>query len=143
MPGHRSSASSVRDGVGCIFVRVFLTELCAVPDLPQPYPAGDDTKQNAHVFEHRVKIANLDGSSNCGVIDLNRRDSFVLKAKQSGNELDSACWHIAMLAAHDKADNYVRAHPSDEGGPLFNNHAFSHRKVPNHARARIMHTIVL
>lgn len=36
--------------------QLFLTELCALLDLPLPEPAGDDTRDNAYVFERRVII---------------------------------------------------------------------------------------
>lgn len=34
--------------------QLFLTELCALLDLPRPDPAGDNTRDNAYVFERRV-----------------------------------------------------------------------------------------
>ncbi|WP_116363918.1 class I SAM-dependent DNA methyltransferase [Parahaliea mediterranea] len=99
--------------------QLFLTELCTLLHLPQPEPASEDTETNAYVFERRVDIANPDGTSNRGFIDLYRRESFVLEAKQSGKDLDSAGWDKAMLAAHNQADKYVRALPSTEGRPPF------------------------
>ena len=36
--------------------QLFLTELCEVLGLPRPDPAGDDTRDNAYVFERRVVI---------------------------------------------------------------------------------------
>jgi hypothetical protein len=107
------------DGTERANYQLFLTELCALLDLPQPDPASSDTADNAYVFERRVDINNPDGSTNRGYIDLYRRDSFVLEAKQSGKTLDSQGWDKAMLAAHSQADNYVRALPADEGRPPF------------------------
>ncbi len=99
--------------------QLFLTELVALLGLPTPDPAGDDTDLNAYVFERRVDIAKPDGSSSRGFIDLYRRGCFVLEAKQSGKALDSSGWDKAMLAAHNQADQYVRALPQSEGRPPF------------------------
>ncbi|MBF6615404.1 MAG: class I SAM-dependent DNA methyltransferase [Candidimonas sp.] len=99
--------------------QLFLTELCTLLGLPQPEPAGDDTRDNAYVFERRVVINQPDGSSNNGFIDLYKRGSFVLEAKQTGKTLDSSGWDKAMLRAHNQADQYARALPADEGRPPF------------------------
>ncbi|WP_323846007.1 class I SAM-dependent DNA methyltransferase [Microbulbifer magnicolonia] len=99
--------------------QLFLTELCELLDLPRPDPAGDDTRDNTYVFERRVLIKNPDGSGNNGFIDLYKRGSFVLEAKQTGKTLDSSGWDKAMLRAHNQADHYVRALPADEGRPPF------------------------
>ncbi|WP_019558002.1 DNA methyltransferase [Thioalkalivibrio sp. ALE12] len=99
--------------------QLFLTELCALLDLPQPDPASDDTRDNTYVFERRVTIRNPDGSENRGYIDLYRRGCFVLEAKQTGKGLHTQGWDKAMLAAQNQADQYVRALPEDEGRPPF------------------------
>lgn len=99
--------------------QLFLTELCTLLGLPQPEPAGDDTRDNAYVFERRVVMNQPDGSSNNGFIDLYKRGSFVLEAKQTGKTLDSSGWDKAMLRAHNQADQYARALPADEGRPPF------------------------
>ena len=41
--------------------QLFLTELCALLDLPQPDPACDDTRDNAYVFERRVTFRRVEG----------------------------------------------------------------------------------
>ncbi|WP_019594800.1 DNA methyltransferase [Thioalkalivibrio sp. ALM2T] len=99
--------------------QLFLTELCALLDLPQPDPASDDTRDNAYVFERRVTIRNPDGSENRGYIDLYRRGCFVLEAKQTGKGLHTQGWDKAMLAAQKQADQYVRALTTEEGRPPF------------------------
>lgn len=99
--------------------QLFLTELCSLLDLPLPEPAGDDTRDNAYVFERRVVINQPDGSNNNGFIDLYKRGSFVLEAKQTGKTLDSSGWDKAMLRAHNQADQYARALPAEEGRPPF------------------------
>ena len=99
--------------------QLFLTELCTLLELPQPEPAGDDTRDNAYVFERRVAMPQPDGSSINGFIDLYRRGSYVLEAKQTGKTLDSGGWDKAMLRAHNQADQYARGLPADEGRPPF------------------------
>ena len=99
--------------------QLFLTELCEVLGLPRPDPAGDDTRDNAYVFERRVVIRQPDGSANNGFIDLYRRSAFVCEAKQTGRALDSSGWDKAMLRAHNQADQYARALPAEEGRPPF------------------------
>lgn len=99
--------------------QLFLLELCALLELPKPDPASDDNRDNAYVFERRVIIKNPDGTQNNGFIDLYKRGSFVLEAKQSGLNTDSSGWDKAMLRAQNQADNYVRALPIDEGRPPF------------------------
>lgn len=99
--------------------QLFLTELCELLHLPKPDPANSETETNNYVFERRVDIRNSDGSVNRGYIDLYRQDSFVLEAKQTGKEIASLGWDKAMLAAHNQADNYVRALPPHEGRPPF------------------------
>lgn len=99
--------------------QLFLTELCTLLELPLPEPAGDDTRDNAYVFERRVVMPQPDGTSNNGFIDLYRRGCFVLEAKQTGKTLDSSGWDKAMLRAHNQADQYARALPTDEGRPPF------------------------
>lgn len=99
--------------------QLFLTELCSLLGLPLPEPAGDNTRDNAYVFERRVVINQPDGSSNNGFIDLYKRGSFVLEAKQTGKTLGSSGWDKAMLKAHNQADQYARALPAEEGRPPF------------------------
>jgi hypothetical protein len=99
--------------------QLFLTELCELLELPRPEPASDDTRDNAYVFERRVDIHNADGSVNRGFIDLYRRGSFILEAKQTGKTLDTGGWNSAMLRAQNQADQYARALPAFEGRPPF------------------------
>ncbi|MCB9626551.1 MAG: class I SAM-dependent DNA methyltransferase [Sandaracinaceae bacterium] len=99
--------------------QLFLTELCALLELPMPDPAGDDTRDNGYVFERRVVMHQSDGSSGSGFIDLYRRGAFVCEAKQTGKVLDSTGWDRAMLRAQNQADQYARALPAGEGRPPF------------------------
>src|SRR5690606_14910064 len=99
--------------------QLFLMELCELLDLPKADPAGEDTRDNAYVFERRVILRKPDGSENNGFIDLYKRGCFVLEAKRTGKTLDSSGWDKAMLRAHNQADQYARALPADEGRPPF------------------------
>lgn len=131
--GEQGDASSVGDDAVDAFIRrwsaaggseranyqLFLTELCSALELPQPEPAGDQTEDNAYVFERRVDIHKPDGTSTRGYIDLFKRDCFVLEAKQTGKVLDTDGWDKAMLKAQNQADQYVRALPAGEGRPPF------------------------
>lgn len=62
--------------------QLFIGELCRLLDVPAPEPAGDDTRDNAYVFERRVTFAHGDGSASAGFIDCYRRGTFVLEAKK-------------------------------------------------------------
>ena len=62
---------------------LFLTELCALLDLPQPDPADATHERNDYVFERAVTFPDEAGRSRHGRIDLYRRGCFVLEAKQS------------------------------------------------------------
>jgi hypothetical protein len=62
---------------------LFLTELCDVIEVPRPDPASATTESNDYVFERVVREPQADGSSAVRRIDLYRRGSFVLEAKQS------------------------------------------------------------
>lgn len=98
--------------------QLFLTELCAVLDLPQPDPAQDDTRDNAYVFERRVTFRHGDGSSSQGFIDLYRRGCFIGEAKKV-KKADGKAFDDALLRARSQAENYARALPASEGRPPF------------------------
>jgi hypothetical protein len=107
------------DGTERANYQLFLTDLCRLLDLPEPEPAREDEDGNVYVFERRVRIQQPDGTVRLGFIDLYRRVTFVLEAKQSGKEIDSKGWDKAMIKAYAQADKYVRALPPDEGRPPF------------------------
>ena len=62
---------------------LFLSELCDVLDVPRPDQATHEATANAYAFERGVTFREPDGSTAHGRIDLYRRGSFVLEAKQS------------------------------------------------------------
>ena len=98
--------------------QLFLTELCALLDLPQPDPARDDTRDNAYVFERRVTFRHGDGSESSGFIDLYRRTAFVCEAKKLRQSVGKG-FDDAMLRARGQAEQYARALPAAEGRPPF------------------------
>ncbi len=121
--------------------QLFLSELCDVLDVTRPDPATDDTALNAYVFERAVTFRHRDGKTTTGRIDLYKRGSFVLEAKQYAAAkteeallaLDlgvatpkspkiargTAAWDDAMLKALGQADRYARSLPADEDPPPF------------------------
>jgi hypothetical protein len=99
--------------------QLFLTELCALLDLPQPDPAREDRQDNAYCFERRVIFQHGDGTQSSGFIDLYRRACYVLEAKQTGLELATGGWDKAMLRAHGQAVRYARGLPPEDGRPPF------------------------
>jgi len=127
---------------------LFLTELCTVLGLPQPDPAQATHEFNDYVFERAVRRHRDEGDS-IGRIDLYKRNSFVLEAKQSRQkggkkevavvanqtdmfsvgEKDEAAqrgrhgarraWDVLMLNAKRQAEEYARALPVSHGWPPF------------------------
>ncbi len=121
---------------------MFLTELCAALALPSPDPAGDP-ESNDYVFERVVKETGRDGSVSSRRIDLYKRDSFVLEAKQSrqkeggdkqvhgppdlfradpetlGKRAAARAWDVLMLNARRQAEDYVRLLPGGHEPPPF------------------------
>ena len=109
--------------------QIFLTELCDVLGVPRPHPSKPHEEENTYVFEKPVTFRHGDTTST-GRIDLYKRKSFVLEAKQ-GSEKHRAekslltdkvkkgkkgtavrgtgGWDDAMLAARGQADQYARA----------------------------------
>jgi len=124
---------------------MFLTELCDVLGLSHPDPANASTESNDYVFERVVKETARDGSVSSRRIDLYRKGSFVLEAKQSrwkggakevagqqnlfgdGDSDDNGrgrrgaerAWDVLMLNARRQAEDYVRLLPSGHEPPPF------------------------
>jgi len=122
--------------------QLFLTELCQVIDVALPEPAVEDERQNAYVFERKVPHRRIDGPSTANFIDLYKRGSFVLEAKQSAKrqkqvadlqqlgldmpELrtgsgrrEGAQWDTIMRNAREQAETYAKRLPPSEGWPPF------------------------
>lgn len=120
--------------------QLFLCELCDLIGVPRPEPARADSSQNAYVFEHPVLFDDGLGHTTTKFIDLYRRGSFILEAKQGsdreGREDGTGLrlarrarrgtavrgtqgWDDAMLAARGQAELYAKALPVTEGWPPF------------------------
>jgi hypothetical protein len=119
--------------------QLFLSELCDSLDVPRPNPTVPDDARNQYVFERNIHFSNVDGTTSMGRIDLYRKGSFVLEAKQGSNQVATASqalfvapvlrrgtavrgtigWDEAMLAARGQAEQYAKALPVSEGWPPF------------------------
>lgn len=125
--------------------QLFLSELCDLLEVPRPDPATPDSSLNTYVFERAVVFRYGDGTSSNGRIDLYKRGSFVLEAKQGAEypqggqdaplstvvrdqsrrigrgigARGTPAWDEAMLRARGQAEQYVRALPPEEGRPPF------------------------
>ncbi len=118
----------------------FLIELADLLEVPRP----SNTHADGYSFEYPVKIPLGDGSFADGRLDLYRRGSFVLEAKQyadGGSKSESArvmeqagvylpskksgpvrgtgAWDDAMLKARGQAERYARSLPASEPTPPF------------------------
>ena len=121
----------------------FLSELCDLIGVDRPDPSTGDDESNAYVFERAVPFHHADGTTSTGRIDLYKRGSFILEAKQGVEKKEneaflsasaqvrqrrlrrgtatrgSAAWDAAMLKARGQAEQYARALPASEGRPPF------------------------
>lgn len=118
---------------------LFLAELCDLLGVPPPDPSAPDDRDNAYVFERNVPLVHEGGRTTTGRIDLYKRGSFVLEAKQgaTGGEESplfgvpaapqrrghgirgSRAWDDSMQRAKNQAERYARSLPPEEGRPPF------------------------
>src|ERR1700752_2026185 len=120
----------------------FLSGLIELLGLPQPDPADATHENNDYVFERAVRKHKDEGDSH-GRIDLYKKNSFVLEAKQSrlrgikkipgqnhlfttdvpessrGRRGADRAWDVLMLNAKRQAEEYARALPTSHGWPPF------------------------
>ena len=126
--------------------QMFANELCKLLDLSPPDASQELNEYNDYVFERRVDYKFDDGTTARRRIDLYKRDSFVLEAKQSAKRAkakqvdpqqpdllpedatqvkagtatrSTPGWHRAMRAAKQQAVDYARALPKEHGWPPF------------------------
>jgi hypothetical protein len=122
---------------------LFLSELCDVLEVPRPDPASADHEHNDYVFERAVVRREGGERSANKRIDLYKKNSFILEAKQSrwkdqakaipGQEdmfeaADPATpgrrgvernWDILMRNARQQAEQYALMLPADHDWPPF------------------------
>ena len=119
----------------------FAIELTQLLEVPAPKPATADAQNDDYRFERPVTFIHT-GTQSRGFIDLYRRGSFVMEAKQGTgaapdeSQLDllagapvvqrqghglrgSRRWDDTMLRARNQADGYARAVAREDGWPPF------------------------
>lgn len=120
----------------------FAIELTQLLDVPAPKPATADAQNDDYRFERPVTFIHT-GTQSRGFIDLYRRGSFIMEAKQGtgaaiadedqlsllsdtpavqrkGHGMrGSKRWDDTMLRARNQADGYARAVARDDGWPPF------------------------
>ena len=124
--------------------QLFLSEFCDLIQVERPQPSGANTERNDYVFERSVRFHNDDDKTSVGRIDLYKKNSFVLEAKQSrikgaekylagqddlfavdapdesrGRRGADRAWDVLMLNAKRQAEDYARALPTSHGWPPF------------------------
>ena len=122
----------------------FAYELCDLLGVARPIPSVSDADRNPYAFERAVRFRSDDGSSSVGRIDLYKRGSFVLEAKQSlqkggkkelkfkdqpdlfvpdakpqGKRSADRAWDVLMMNAKQQAEDYAKALPASDGWPPF------------------------
>jgi len=120
----------------------FANALCDLLGVPEPDPARGDVSLDSCVFEYGVKFKQADGSESAGRVDLYKRGSFVLEAKQSrlegrpkeipgqedlfvtdaqpqGRRSANRGWDVLMMNARRQAEEYAKALPLSHGWPPF------------------------
>ncbi|MEP1441597.1 MAG: DNA methyltransferase [Hyphomicrobiales bacterium] len=124
--------------------QLFAAELTELLGVERPKPATSDGQNNDYRFERPVTFTHT-GRNNRGRIDLYRKGSFILEAKQGSGETKSeapdqltllseqdapktqkghakrgsAKWDDTMLKARNQADGYARAVSKEDGWPPF------------------------
>ncbi|MDH3662769.1 MAG: hypothetical protein OEU92_22530 [Alphaproteobacteria bacterium] len=107
----------------------------------RPDPTVTDPSVNRYGFEYPVTFNNHDGTHSTGRIDLYKRGSFVMEAKQGSDQQAESqlalfggedrtarrgtavrgtkTWTAAMQRARGQAERYAKALPVDHGWPPF------------------------
>ena len=94
------------DGAERANYQLFLSELCDFIGVDRPEPSQGIEDFNTYVFDKSIAIRNPDGTTSRGFIDLYKRNTFVLEAKQGSKPF--------MLQV-DEANNLILVPPS---GPV-------------------------
>jgi SAM-dependent methyltransferase len=124
---------------------LFLTELCDVLGVEHPEPAQATSSENDYVFERAVQPRSYEPTTALRRIDLYKRGSFILEAKQSrlpgrrkaaaadtgqyqlfgfeegppANSFATPGWDALMANARRQAEEYVFRLPSEHEAPPF------------------------
>lgn len=99
--------------------QLFVLELCELLELPRPEPASEDVRDNAYVFERRIREKLGDGSEAERRVDCYRRGAFVLESKKIKAGPATKGFDEALRLARAQAEGYARALPAAEGRPPF------------------------
>ncbi len=123
--------------------QMFLSELCDVLGVERPEPAGAERRHNHYVFERAVRPRESDGGTAPKRIDLYKKGTFILEAKQSrlpggekaiptqrsllpeedlenlGRRSRGASWDVMMQNARKQAEGYVFLLEADQPAPPF------------------------
>lgn len=123
--------------------QMFLAELCRVLGVQEPEVAGADVRQNDYVFERAVRPRESDGGTAPRRIDLYKKNTFILEAKQSrlpgaknaiptqqsllpvedmetlGRRTRGPAWDVMMQNARKQAEGYVFLLDADQPAPPF------------------------
>ena len=94
------------DGAERANYQLFLSELCDFLQVDRPEPSQGIEDFNTYVFDKSIAIRNPDGTTSRGFIDLYKRNTFVLEAKQGSKPF--------MLQVDD-ANNLILVAPT---GPM-------------------------
>jgi len=98
---------------------LFLLELTDALGVPRPQPASHDNRDNSYIYERAVRSEEGGGKTSARWIDLYKRGCFVCEVKKIDARKTLKSFDVAMLAAKEQADRYIRSIPSSEGRPPF------------------------
>lgn len=84
----------------------FLHDLCDVLRLPHPEPKTGDSALDNYVFEREAVLLHDGQRHTLGFIDLYKRGSFILEAKQFERR-DTPWWNVQMQFAQSQAFKYT------------------------------------
>lgn len=96
--------------------RPFLNSLCELLEVPRP---GDEGTSNAYMFERDVRITTTSGAYKLGLVDLYRKDCFVLESKSVKGAKGGQAWMQKMEQARGQAERYAKALAREDGWPPF------------------------
>jgi hypothetical protein len=118
--------------------QMFLSELCALLEVPLPDPTTADPEKNLYVFDRSITRTNPDGTAVTNYIDLYKAGHFVCETKQGSSEIvaedyaakpsstklghgkrGSAAFDKALERAYNQGRDYITSLPASHGRPPF------------------------